>query len=244
MKRIIPTLNDYINEASHPGRAWSGKLERLDKLLAWMYDHNILNKGEKSKKDSIFRQYYRYYNDGDFPKGLQAKGINSFSRKEVIEKELETMVEDFIKEILSKYQGKYNRQEFMYDDLLSELYTLNNVIKDYDVYGFLNYWSKKTKIADDAYDKAMTELRKIYDSLDKAANDDIAKHDFGNTPSYNRPGPSYTISYRRDQMKNLGIWNDKLEKDYTKMTDICDEIKKIIDTVIEATQKAKEVVTA
>ena len=64
--KIMENFREMFLEAE-PLRAWNNKLKSIDDLMSWMYDKDILNKGEKSDKDRIFRQYYRYYNDGDFP---------------------------------------------------------------------------------------------------------------------------------------------------------------------------------
>jgi len=85
------------------GRGWSNKLDRIDSLIGWMYDEDILNMTEKKKKDTVFYSYYRYYNDGDIPGGLgrynAARGI-------------EERLNKFISHILTKYKGKYSRQDF------------------------------------------------------------------------------------------------------------------------------------
>ena len=56
----MKTLKQFLSEAK-TGRANRGRLENIDKLLSWMYTKDILNKGEKSKKDTLFYQYYRFY---------------------------------------------------------------------------------------------------------------------------------------------------------------------------------------
>ena len=45
-------------EESKPGRAWNGRLEKIDELLKWMYSTDILNKG----LDTIFSKlkWYTY----------------------------------------------------------------------------------------------------------------------------------------------------------------------------------------
>ena len=95
----IHTFESFLNEASYSGRAWSGKLSNIDNLLSWMYDKGILNKSEQGEKDRKFREYYRWYNDGDRPSGLTGSDAD-------IESYLERSIDDFIKKVLTKYAGK------------------------------------------------------------------------------------------------------------------------------------------
>ena len=44
-------------------RAWSNKLDKINNFLEYAYDS--MSASDKKLKDSVFRAYYRYYNDGD-----------------------------------------------------------------------------------------------------------------------------------------------------------------------------------
>lgn len=53
MTRVRARLNRVLAaskkvEAVKPRRGWSGRIKNIDKLLAWMYDNNIMNKGGES----------------------------------------------------------------------------------------------------------------------------------------------------------------------------------------------------
>lgn len=55
MAKVRARLNRVLSaskkvEAVKPRRAWSGKIKKIDELLAWMYDKGIMNKGERAKK--------------------------------------------------------------------------------------------------------------------------------------------------------------------------------------------------
>ncbi len=93
-------------------RAWNGRIARVDSLMAWMYSMDILNKSEKELKDRLFHKYYRFYNDGDRPRGKKYSGL--YNNKD-IELVLEQEITDFMVKILSKYDGKYNRRDFLVD---------------------------------------------------------------------------------------------------------------------------------
>ena len=117
----MKSLTSHINEALVAGRAWSGRLRNIDNLLSWMYDEGILTKTDMNKKDSLFHKYYRYYNGGDMP-----RGVSKYGSKADMELELEQQVTDFMKKILSKYAGKYDRQQFKLSSFISELLSAKN----------------------------------------------------------------------------------------------------------------------
>lgn len=97
-------------------RAWNNKLRNINRLLWWLYDNDILTKTEQRQKDKVFRQYYRYHNDGDFPRALsQTTKLWRLSPKTEIAEQLELYVENFIKELLVKYWSKIDRQVFWSD---------------------------------------------------------------------------------------------------------------------------------
>ena len=92
-------------------RCWGNGLKRLDGLMSYMYDREILGKVDRYYKDTKFYRYYRYYNDGDFPRGL--KGIRKYASSDTeVAEALERDVTDFMKRVLKKYKGKINRKDF------------------------------------------------------------------------------------------------------------------------------------
>lgn len=243
--------NETLHEASHAGRAWSGKIKNIDNLMSWMYDKGIINKGEQSEKDRVFREYYRYYNDGDIPRGL-----NGYS-DEKIELYIEQKVEEFIKKILAKYTGKYDRKDFRVDTLLADLFTLQNIVggrkvegrdaygaAEPDPYGLLNYWGKKINVNDSTFEKMLGELRPLYDDAKKAAMDIVNKEIkdgiFKDVASYNVPGENTNLSYQRMRLTDEKVWTPDAEKKYMKMKEHMLKMNDILKTVIEATQKLKK----
>lgn len=87
-------------------RGWNGKLSNLDGILSWMYSTDILTQTDKNAKDHIINKYYRYYNDGDKPRGFARE------REQVIETYLENLLTDFIRHMIRKYAKKVNRQDY------------------------------------------------------------------------------------------------------------------------------------
>jgi hypothetical protein len=240
----VKLYEDFLNEASAAGRAWSGKLANLDNLFSWMYSKGILSKGEKAEKDKIFNQYYRWYNDGDFPPSLRAKGFSKWMGDDKIEQALESLIEEFMKKILNKYTGKYDRREFHIDTLLGDLNTLENIVAGYenrdgsagrgepDPYGLLNYWGKKINTGDSEFEKLLGELGPLYKDVDESTNKAFAaagEYNSGNT----------TIAWRRQHAKDKGFWTGDLEKKYQKMKDHMLRMHEILKNVVEATQRAK-----
>lgn len=219
---------EFVNEAKSR-RAWEGKIEQIDNLLAWMYEQDILNKGEKSKKDTIFRQYYRYYNDGDFPRALANKGYSKYDSQEKIELALEEYLETFIKSILSKYLPKINREQFRYDNFLNELNQLISIVEHYDIHGFVTYWSKETTIDDEEYQKHLTRLRDLNTTLEDAFADFF--------PEYNNVTKGVAIRKLRSAgteipQEILSIWQE--------VQDSMDSVAAIIYKLIRVTKRAKE----
>lgn len=205
------TFREFISEASTPGRAWSGKLKNIDELLSWMYDKDILSKSEKAAKDSIFRQYYRWYNDGDLPRGFggfkDRSGRVSVSkyREKEIEAHIESKVEEFIRKILSKYLGKIDKQEFYYDKHISELQTIVNVADRYDVHGLTKYWIKNSR--DENLTSMIKELESDYDSLTKEFNEFLSTIDFDKlgVKSYDRPSSNKVIDWSIKKLQELKV---------------------------------------
>jgi hypothetical protein len=242
--------NDTLYEASYSGRAWSGKIRNIDNLMSWMYDKGILNKGEQAEKDRKFREYYRWYNDGDLPETLLGDDdypMNGMSDAKV-EEYLEKSIEGFIKKVLAKYAGKYDRKDFRIDTLLGDLYTLQNIVGgdkniEPDPYGLLNYWGKKINVNDSEFEKLLGQLKPLYDAAKKAANDIVNKETkdgvFKDERAYNIPGDNTTIAYQRRRLQELKVWTPDAEKKYEKMIDLMRKMSEILANVIEATKRMK-----
>jgi len=243
-------FREYLKETSFPGRAWSGKLKHIDNLLSWMYDKNIMTAGEKKKKDSLFNQYYRWYNDGDLPRGFgeyrntKSKYSHSYpqSVNDRVEKHIEKEIEDFIKKILGKYSGKIDRGNFRYDKQIESIDSVISGIDNDDVYRLINYYKKSLK-NEDALDM-IEVLSYAYNELDKTVNDFIDSNraawiDAG-IKSYEIPGNGYNIRYRIEKIEILnGSVPTDIEEDWESLKDMMAEIKEILVNVKSALEKAK-----
>lgn len=227
-----------LNEAK-PKRAWSGKLKQIDSLLSWMYDKDILNKGEKSKKDSLFRKYYRFYNDGDIPRGQVYKGKS----KDVIQELLEIEIEEFIKKIISKYTGKIDRKGFRLDKQLSELQTVLGVVKSNDVHGLTKYWKKSVK--DQEVLDMISTLETDYDELKAEINTFIDGIDFENDygiKSFQAPRASHTITYQIDKLRELNIQIPKsIEDGWREIQVSMLDIEELVKNIISSIEKLKKI---
>lgn len=90
-----------------PRRAWNRGLNRIDRFLQSVYKD--MTKADQKKKDTSFRRYYRYYNDGDTPRGLRYPSGFSVSKYDPewrIEEVLERNVNEVMSYLLSKYWKK------------------------------------------------------------------------------------------------------------------------------------------
>ena len=233
-------LNETLNEATTSGRAWSGKIENIDKLLSWMYDKGILNKGEKNEKDVRFRAYYRYYNDGDFPAALKSRGISKWDSKEKIQTALEQYIEEFIKKVLAKYTGKFDRKDFRIDTILADLNTLKSTIDRNDPYSMI-YFSDKVKIDDPEFDKLIDQMKKQAEDLQEASDKVVKTSDvYKGKSSYEIPTKNNGITWKKQKMESDKVWTPELEKMYVALTQTISKIGVIIDNVIEATKELKK----
>ena len=253
----IRSFDDFVNEsynidemASYAGRAWEGKLENLDNLFSWMYSKGILASYDKERKDEIFREYYRYYNDGDTPKGIEKE------RGESTEDALERTLDDFMKEILANYAGKYDRRKFRFDQLLGELYGLQSNIKfkvpegqddmgreenfSYDVHAFLYFYKKLGKVNPE-FDKLVVGLEKSFKKFSDTANKQIEaklKKD-SDLGGWGGLSTNKIFGVKKKDMEKADIWTPKNQKEYDTIVTTMDKLYVILTNVIEATNKAK-----
>lgn len=236
---VTKIIEKALNETK-PRRVWSGGIENIDKLLSWMYAKGILTKGEQNQKDSLFRQYYRYYDDGDHPRGLSKNGISKWDSKQKIETALEEKIDTWIKGILSKYSGKVNRTEFRYDQFISELSTIKSVISDYDAHGLINYWAKKTNINDTRFGELLNKLSTQYQSLKSEIDNLIpnVKYPEG-TNSHNKVSSNHTISHIRRTLQGMKQWPKNIEASYQEIVHTMDDMSVIVESIILATKRLK-----
>ncbi len=232
-------INEVLSETK-PRRAWSGKIGNIDKLLSWMYAKGILTKSEQNQKDSLFRQYYRYYNDGDHPRTLSKNGIYKWDSKEKIETALEEKIDTWIKGILSKYSKKVNRTEFRYGQLISELSTIKIVISDYNAYGLINYWSKKTKINDTQFGELLNKLSTQFQSIESELNTLLPniKYPDGFDQS-DKLSPNQSVNHIRMVLRGIKQWPKNIEASYQEMVHTMDDMSVIVESIILATKRLK-----
>ena len=211
-------------------RAWNNRLKKIDELMWWLYDKGILTKTEQKKKDSVFHQYYRYYNDGDMPAALKTKGYSKWDPDAKVEEALEEYLEGFIKQILGKYLPKIDRAEFRTDILIKNMKVVKDVADRNDAYSLLTYWLKKIKISD-----ADGSLKAKVDALQKSY--DAAKTAFDKA----HPATSNTVmSYRKDKMVDAGVWDKSFDKLWDAVVKDCAEIGNFVQNIIDGAEKLKK----
>lgn len=220
----MKSLVNYLTEAK-TGRGWNGKLKNLDNLFSWMYDKGILNKGEQNKKDKIFTQYYRYYNDGDIPRGF------THTSGKVIEDKIEEDLETFMKKILSKYLPKIDRREFRYDQVISDLSYIMTAIEQED-FNQIKFWVSQAKVSDPEFNKVTNEFEKIFNKLKSL----VEKH----YPNYARYVLSYSLREIKNDKENMTVYKKFFEKDIMKLESLASKLKDIVSNLIEAVEKLKK----
>lgn len=232
------SFKEFLEEAKG-GRAWSGKLNKIDELLQWMYSNDILNKGEKSQKDTLFNQYYRYYNDGDMPRNLSDEFGNRLSKwdgKEKVEIALELKLEEFIKKILSKYLGKIDRGLVNIDTQLSKLNTVIDVTNRQDVHGLVKYWVKDINDANTVDQVKNLEVK--YDKLDKLTKDACNQYKWEN--SYDNPYNN-VMTVRSNKMKDVKIWSPEMESLWKEIQRDMFEISALLKNLKTSLEKMKQI---
>lgn len=232
--------------AAKPGRAWGGKLSKIDSLLSWMYNKDILNSKEKQTKDSLFRSYSRYYNDGDFPVRLRKYDLHKYSSPKQIEEALEQEVEEFIAEILSKYAGTYDRSEFNYDTLIKKI---NEAIKSTNLHK--NWFSIrsleidineiKSLSNDDEIKSYLEELNQLKDKFRNDVEIVVNNNQDKITDKYDRKNKlNYILSATIEKLKEYGLWNEELQADYVQIAKIVIKIRTKLQNVLKATEEARK----
>lgn len=231
-----------VLKATKPQRAWSGKLDKIDNLLQWMYNKDILSPREKQIKDSLFHDYYRYYNDGDFPARLRKYGLGKYSNEKEIEEILEREVENFIKKILSKYAGKYDRSEFHYDTLISSIKHVLDIsrFEDKDSYfdsSSLDYFIREIPGLDDEIRDCAKQVKIIGKKLmqDIDSEVELHKNDLPEAADLHNTALGYSIP----KMKELGLWTSQLDEQYKEMAKLIIQIRTKLKNVMIAAEEAR-----
>lgn len=145
-------------------RFWDNKLSNIDGWECFMYDS--MTNTDKSNKDRVNHRYYRYYNDGDFPRGLRtASGmtINKYMGESIIEEALEKTAENNARYLIKKYMNAENRKAFYnYEYFQNKTY----LIGDIQIGSNFDYWYAKNRIlAKIAEDKWVIKSAGVYKKL-------------------------------------------------------------------------------
>lgn len=225
-------------EESKPGRAWNGRLEKIDELLKWMYSTDVLNKGEKDKKDVLFNQYYRYYNDGDMPKGLKTPegyNLSKYHGDDLIAAALEYKLEEFIKKILTKYLGSIDRGLFSIDSQLEKINTTIGVVDREDVHSLVKYWHKN--VNDSEIIAIIKELESKYDILDKESKEAADKHPW--EKSYDNPS-NHVMTSRKETMVKAKIWTPSMDSKWKEIQKGMFDISELLNNVKQSLAKMKK----
>lgn len=133
------------------GNFWNNKLSNIDGWECFIYDK--MTKTDKTKKDRANYQYYRYYNDGDFPKGLKTEEgnpVRKWTSKETIETILERNVYKNAVYFIKKYMTAENRKEFY---IFQETSILKKVMRAFDEMSTsIDYWAEKSSKCKKAFE--------------------------------------------------------------------------------------------
>jgi len=156
-------------------RFWNGELSNIDGWECFIYDR--MTNTDKTRKDKTNRRYYRYYNDGDFPRGLKQENGNpiygwmngSAAGRQIIETALEKTVENNARYMIKKYMTPENRQEFYKYEY--RIYKAN-IFEDVRRWDGFAYWLDKNRVIKRIWDaEGFKELFERYTAAREAIND-------------------------------------------------------------------------
>ena len=217
--------DQWLNEAkSKSGRAWNNKLARIEEFINYLQSNNLLGKRELAKKQSLFNGYYRWYNDGDFPKFLTTHGVYRGMPESIISDKLEELVTKFMTEILSKYMSKVDRGDVRTSVYISKIDTVLRNLKEGSYNYVYAYYAAEVNIDDsnwnDLLDKLKTQYLELKADVVALGYDEVKMMD--------------VVYARRKLQHDTDLWTNDLEKKWKALEKIGDEISDILIKVKES----------
>lgn len=199
-------------------RAWNGRLNNLNAFANYLDENDILNKGESNEKAKIFHQYYRFYNDGDYPRGYK------FAAYTKAQEYLEDRLEKFMKKIVKKYMSAEIRtavREKRLADTIETItsYTGTDTTSPHMIMAFAKRlpYSIRMEIGDAMV--AMNVRSRDLDLITKSACDNYEWEE-----SYHNPSNTVML-YKRAKMKEVGIWDKMMEETLVAVIGECAKIE-------------------
>ena len=160
-------------------RFWDNKLSNIDGWECFIYDR--MTDTDKNRKNKINHRYHRYYNDGDFPRGLKNENgdpickwmENTTTGRRIVETALEKTVEDNARYMIKKYMTPENRREFYKDEYLTYK---TNILTDVRKWDGFAWWLGKNRVIKRIWDaEGFKELFKRYVEAQDAIRDFAGK---------------------------------------------------------------------
>lgn len=140
-------------------RGWHGKLNNINQVLNELKPQ--FTKGELKEYEMVVRQYYRYYNDGDYPRCVMRCNETSYSSVARIERALESVLTDVLLKLVRKYRAEFNkiRHDVVNREKASCLKIAVRALEEDFSMGTVDYWIEKSNV-DVLKDKESVELLK------------------------------------------------------------------------------------
>ena len=215
------TFLEYLQEASYAGRGWAGKLSKINSLINWMDEKNILSPFESHEWDAIKDRYYRWYNDGERDGETNTAEYREYD------------LEQFIKKVLAKYRGKYDRADFRFDTAIAKLDDL------IDFYGCQEKFYAISELIKKIKETLNTDAKEVKEII---TNLEFAKKEFETeVKKVLNPYPSLIEGAIIRELKNSKLMNKKIE---SKVSAIREAVKALIDyceSIKEIYKKSKAV---
>jgi len=202
-------------------RAWANRLDQLNGFANYLDEKGFLNKGESNEKATIFRAYYRFYNDGDYPHGYK------FQSRQVVQEYLENRLEKFMKKIIKKNMTPAIRtgvRRAKLKDTIDTITTYTTV--DSTSPTMVAVFAKKLPIsARNAISDPLVAMNVRFRDLTVITNTACNAHEW--EKSYHNPANNVML-YKRKKMKEAGIWDQMMEDTLVGVIGECAKIEFIL----------------
>jgi hypothetical protein len=101
-------MSKVINAIVKVQRGWNGQLERINALCNMIIEAGLVTKKLEKRLHNVTNQYYRFYNDGDFPRLVNS--YDDCSTEQALESELDTVLSLVMKFSTTAMRTKLRKQ--------------------------------------------------------------------------------------------------------------------------------------
>ena len=158
--------------------------------------------------------------------------MSKYQNPQRIEEALEAAIDEFLKQMLTKYLPKVDRTVYRMDQTLKTIDQLTRIANDVDPYA-LEVFSKDLKLEDDSLlvmflDKLFEESKDLNEELDKVSP---------NTQGYST---KYRIAYMKEDPMQYGKITPEITTKWESITKLCKKIAMLLGYMKETVEKVRD----